>query len=126
MLRNAGFTIKIHDDIFSPNENDSVWLEKCSQKRWIVITPDTNIIKDQVSMRTIGANRGRVFFLSSNNSTSEVWANALIGAYTDIMKTIRNYDAPFIARISPTGIVWLVKELTSIGREKKRRKTTKK
>ena len=121
LLRDAGFSIKVHDEFFAPDEEDKIWLESCGLRKWVVITPDTKILKAPASMKAIGSNRARIFFLSSNNQKAELWAKALTAAYTKIMATIQNHEAPFIARISTRGDVWLVKELDKFGRDRKKR-----
>ena len=119
LLRAEGFAIEVHDDHFRPDAEDEVWLEACGTRKWIAITPDTHILKDHAKMRVIGTHNARVFFLSSNNATSEVWAQAIISSRKQIVNVLNNHTAPFVARIYPTGGVWKIQELTRMGREKK-------
>jgi hypothetical protein len=63
-----GFAVEVHDKHFRPDAEDEVWLEACGRNKWIAITPDTHILKDDAKMRVIGAYNVRVFFLSSNNA----------------------------------------------------------
>jgi hypothetical protein len=123
LLVPEGFTIKVHDDHFDDDAADDVWLSECGKKRWVVITPDTNILKDPQSMMAIGSTKGTVFFLSNNNMGPEEWARILIAARNHILTTIRNHPRPFVARVSPSGGVWQITELTKLGREKKKPKT---
>lgn len=99
-----------------------MWLEECGRKKLIVVTLDTNILKVPLSMRAIGKTKGRVFFLSSNTVPSEVWANAITSAWREINAVLAKHRGPFYARVSLSGLVWGVTELTSLGREKKKRK----
>jgi len=121
LLENAGFVVKVHDNHFRPDEADNVWLASCGQKGWIAITPDKRILKDPQSMSAIGANKGRVFFLPKNNKNPQVWAPILISCWEQIHRTLSTRKPPFIANISPNG-VWGIKELSSRGTEKKKRK----
>lgn len=125
LLRSKGFMLQVHDEHFQQDEADDVWLSKCGERCWVVITPDTHILRERVNMRAIGRSKGRVFFLSSNNLRAEIWAEALTAAWRDINSAIRNRDGPFIARISSTGQVWGIKELTKHGREKRKSKRPK-
>ena len=125
LLRDAGLIVKVHDDYFKQDEDDHVWLETCGDRNWVVITPDTHILKDPVSMRAIGTSKARVFFLSSNNFQSEIWANALISGWKEITTILRKHKGPFIARIPLSGKARGVKELTRLGREKKKLKAKK-
>ena len=76
-LRREGLIVRVHDEHFKPDEADEVWLAACGQRSWIAITPDKRILKDPVSMRAIGANKGRVFFLPQNNKNPQIWAPIL-------------------------------------------------
>jgi len=124
LLEQAGFTVRVHDRYFNQAEADDVWLAACAKRSWIAITPDKRILKDPVSMRAIGANKGRVFFLPKNNKNPQVWAPILISCWNQIWSTVSNYKAPFVANISPNG-VWGITELSSLGTEKKKPKRKK-
>jgi hypothetical protein len=124
LLERAGFIVRVHDKYFNQDEADDVWLATCGQRGWIAITPDKRILKDPVSMRAIGANKGRVFFLPKNNKNPQLWAPILISCWDQIQRTLSNRTAPFVANISPNG-VWGVTELSSRGTEKKKSKGQK-
>ena len=120
-LRREGLIVRVHDEHFKPDEADEVWLAACGQRSWIAITPDKRILKDPVSMRAIGANKGRVFFLPQNNKNPQIWAPILTSNWTQIKAVLAARMAPFVGKISPSG-VWDVRELNRHGREKKKRK----
>jgi hypothetical protein len=120
-LRKEGFTVKVHDERFKPDEADDVWLAACGQRSWVAITPDRRILKDPVSMRAIGENRGRVFFLPQNNKNPQMWAPMLIGNWTQIKFVLSSRTAPLVGKLSPNG-VWDVRELNRHGRDKKKSK----
>jgi len=120
-LRKEGFSVRVHDDHFKPDEADDVWLASCGRSSWIAITPDRRILKDPLSMKAIGGNRGRVLFLPQNNKNPQIWAPILISNWIQIKNVLATRTAPFIAKVSPNGI-WGVCELNRHGREKKKRK----
>jgi hypothetical protein len=122
LLRARNFIIEVHDEHFRRDEEDEVWLEACGKRKWIAITPDTNILRDERKMRVIGEHKVRIFFLSSNNPASEVWAQAIISARREIETVLRKHRGPCMARITRMGNVWDAKELTPLGREKKKKK----
>ena len=113
--------VRIHDDYFQRNEADEVWLTDCGRRNWVVFTPDKNIQKDPVSMRAIGENKGRVFFLSKNNKSPDTWASIIVSCWSDIARAVCARTAPFVANISPNG-VWNVREVNRYGREKKNKR----
>lgn len=124
LLEKEGFIVRVHDSYFKPDEADDVWLASCGQRGWVAITPDKRILKDASSMAAIGANNGRVLFLPRNNKNPQLWAPILVSNWTEIKRALTTRKAPFVANVSVNGI-WGVKELSSRGTEKKRRKARK-
>lgn len=120
VLRREGFLIRVHDEHFRPDEADDVWLAVCGQRSWIAITPDRRILKEPVSMRAIGENKGRVLFLPQNNKNPQMWAPILIGNWSQIKAVLATRRAPFVAKLSPNG-VWGIKELNRHGKEKRKK-----
>jgi PIN like domain len=120
-LEIAGFVVRVHDAYFKRDEADDVWLAECGQRRWVVITPDKRILRDPVSMRAIGANKCRVLFVPKNNKNPQIWAPILKSCWAELNKILKTRTPPFVANISPNGI-WGVRELSSRGTEKKKRK----
>lgn len=120
-LRKEGFDVRVHDEHFKPDEVDEVWLASCGQRSWIAITPDRRILKDPQSMKAIGQNSGRVFFLPQNNKNPTIWAPMLIENWSQISHVLATRKAPFVAKVSPNG-VWDVRELNRHGGLKKKPK----
>lgn len=123
-LRKEGITVRVHDEHFKPDELDEVWLAECGKRSWIAITPDKRILNDPLSMRAIGENKGRVFFLPQNNKNPQMWAPILVANWSKIKAVLSSRAAPFVGRISPNGI-WDVRELNRHGRDKKKKKNKK-
>jgi len=121
-LREEGFAVRVHDEHFKPDEADEVWLAACGRSGWVVFTPDRRILKDPQSMRAIGENGGRVFFLPQNNKNPRIWAPIMVENWPGIRRVLSNRKPPFVARVSPNG-VWGVVELNRYGREKKKPKS---
>ena len=113
--------VRVHDQHFKPDEADDVWLASCGQRSWVAITLDRRILKDPVSMKAIGENKGRVFFLPQKNKNPEMWARIIVGNWAHIKTVLSTRTPPFVAKLSPNG-VWGIKELNRYGREKKKSK----
>jgi len=120
-LTKEGLAVRVHDQHFKPDEADDVWLASCGQRSWVAITLDRRILKDPVSMKAIGENRGRVFFLSQKNKNPEMWARIVVENWARIKTVLSTWTPPFVAKLSPNGI-WGIKELNRHGREKKKPK----
>jgi hypothetical protein len=123
-LEKEGFAVRVHDEHFRPDEVDEVWLAECGRRSWVAITPDRRILKDPVSMKAIGANDGRVFFLPQNNKNPVMWAPMFIENWAQIKRVLSSRKAPFVGKLSPNGI-WGVRELNLYGRDKKKHKHTR-
>jgi len=120
-LGKEGLAVRVHDQHFKPDEADDVWLASCGQRSWVAITLDRRILKDPVSMKAIGENKGRVFFLPQKNKNPEMWARIIVGNWAHIKTVLSTRTPPFVAKLSPNG-VWGIKELNRYGREKKKSK----
>ena len=118
-LEEEGFAVRVHDEHFKPDEVDEVWLAECGRRSWVAITPDRRILKDPVSMKAIGGNNGRVFFLPQNNKNPLMWAPMLIENWAQIRRVLASRKAPFVGKLSPNGI-WGLRELNRHGRDKKK------
>lgn len=118
-LTKQGFLVRVHDKHFKPDAADDVWLAACGQRGWIAITPDRRILKDVVSMRAIGENKARVFFLPKNNKNPQMWAPILTENWARIKSLLESRQPPFVAMLSPNG-VWGIKELNRYGKEKRK------
>jgi hypothetical protein len=116
-LRKEGFSVRVHDDHFKPDETDDVWLASCGRSSWIAITPDRRILKDPQSMEAIGQNMRRVLFLPQNNRNPKMLAPILISNWVQIKNVLATRTAPFIAKVSPNG-VWGVIELIVVGKRR--------
>jgi hypothetical protein len=123
-LEKEGFAVRVHDKFFKPDEADETWLASCGQRSWVAVTPDKRILSDTRSMRAIGENKCRVFFLPQNNKNPTIWASIIVENWQEITKVLRSRTPPFVARLSPNG-VWGVRELNRFGRDKKKRIKTK-
>lgn len=111
-LREADFTVEIHDEKFSPTEDDPIWLLWCGNEELVVITPDVRIKNEPKSLEAILAGKTRVFLLSTNQITSERWAETLIGCRAKILRVLKKNPGPFISRITSDGRVWGTEQIT--------------
>lgn len=108
-LRRAGETVEIHDDHFAPNAKDADWLSMVGRRGWIVLTKDERIryrmIEQQAMMRASVA----AFILTAGGVTGAEMANIFIGALPKIRRFVMKYDRPFIASVTRSGAVVLIR-----------------
>lgn len=109
-LRHAGETVEIHDDHFAPNAKDADWLSVVGRRGWIVLTKDERIryrmIEQQAMMRASVA----AFILTAGGVTGAEMADIFIKALPKIRRFVMKYDRPFIASVTRSGAVVLIKK----------------
>ncbi len=108
-LRRAGATVEIHDDHFAPNAKDAEWLSGVGKRGWIVLTKDERIryrmIEQQAMMRASVA----AFILTAGGVTGAEMANIFISALPKIRRFVLKYERPFIASVTRSGAVVLIR-----------------
>ena len=101
-------TVLIHDDYFSPDEQDANWLKVAGQKGWIVLTKDSRIryrVLEKTALITSGV---AAFILTSADLKGKEMAEIFVKALPAIQKVIKKYPKPFIAKITRQGKVSLI------------------
>lgn len=102
-LRNAGACVEIHDDHFTPNEQDAVWLSKVAQKGWIILTKDQKIAYRTLEQVAIAQSNARVFIFSSGSTSGLATAEAFKKALTRMERFAQGNLSPFIAKVYNSG-----------------------
>jgi hypothetical protein len=90
---------------FAPGTEDSVWLPFVGQWGWILLTKDKRIRYNQLEKLAVRRYAVRQFYFSSGNYTGAEMAEILTAALPEMVKTVQNYQPPFIASISKSGHV---------------------
>lgn len=109
-LQEQGLTIALHDDHFPQNALDVEWLPEVGQRGWVVLTKDARISRNTIERLSVASHNIRMFALTSQNLTGEEMANAFVAAIDRIYKHLRQYDAPFIAKVYRDGRVKLYRD----------------
>ena len=109
-LRRAGETVQVHDDHFAPDAKDADWLSVVGTRGWVVLTKDERIryrmIEQQAMMRASVA----AFILTAGGVTGAEMANIFISALPKIRRFVRKYPRPFIASVTRSGTVVLIRK----------------
>jgi predicted nuclease of predicted toxin-antitoxin system len=98
-LREAGLTVEIHEDHFPPDAADVDWLPEVGQLGWVVLTKDANIARRTLEKIAVALSNVRLFTLTSQNLASADMIAILVKAIGPMQNFVRNYPAPFIAKI---------------------------
>ena len=70
-LKELGLNVEKHDDHFEQNTLDYVWLEKCGEMNWVVISSDKAIKKNFLEKQALIKSNLASFFFTSANLTSQ-------------------------------------------------------
>jgi predicted nuclease of predicted toxin-antitoxin system len=110
VLRKAGLNVAIHDDHFAPDAKDEEWLTGAGQKQWIVVTRDERIRYREAEKQAIRRAKVRAFVLAAQGDLrAEMLADSFLKALPKVRKAIEGEKPPFIAKISRSGDVTLLK-----------------
>ncbi len=107
-LRQAGVTLHIHDDHFSPDAKDEDWLTEAGQRGWIVLTKDHRIRYRHVERLALMRAGVAAFILTSGDLQGEEMAQIFVKALPRINRFLQKYTKPFIAKIAKDGSVSLL------------------
>jgi hypothetical protein len=103
-LREAGVSVVVHDDCYTPTERDPWIFYECGKKGLIVLTSDKLFMKSFPHMAAIALGRATVFAFSNNNYNSRVRSDAFIAASFSIEnKIVERRGQHFIATIGMHG-----------------------
>lgn len=107
-LRAAGALVEIHDDHFSADTPDDVWLSSVSMRGWVVLTKDKAIRYRKNERAAVEEASGRLLVLTAGNITGKEIAAAFVGALPRIRQLSAKQAPPFIATVSTSGTVSLL------------------
>ena len=107
-LRLAGAQVQIHDDHFPTTAADEDWLREVGQRGWVVLTKDRGIRYRAPALAAIRVSAVRMFVLTAGDLQGSEMAVIFANALRRITAVARREPAPFIAKITKTGVVSLL------------------
>jgi PIN like domain len=107
-LRLAGARVEIHDDHFPTTALDEEWLGVVGQRGWVVLTKDRGIRYRAPALTAIRASAIRMFVLTAGDLQGHEMAAIFARGLARIAGVARRERAPFIAKITKTGVVSLL------------------
>lgn len=108
-LKKLGVKVEFHNTYFDDDCPDTEWLPIVSQKRWIVLTKDTNIGRRKAEIQAVARSQARVFSLNCGNLKADEMVDIFCKAIEKIDKITMSNSAPFIAKISKYATISLWK-----------------
>jgi predicted nuclease of predicted toxin-antitoxin system len=103
MLRSAGEQAIAHDDRFEQDTPDEKWLVEAGKNRWVVLTKDKNVRRNELERLAIVQARVACFMLGRGDATAQTMGDTFVEALPKIRKTLRRFRVPLAASLSIGG-----------------------
>ncbi len=98
-LRDAGFEVVSHDDVFAADTDDEIWLTEAGARGWIVLMKDDRIRYRPRERAALEAARVQAFALTVANMTGEQQAY-LLGTHAGRMERFcAEHPGPFVVGV---------------------------
>lgn len=101
-LRELGLAVELHDDHFSQEERDEIWIPQVSRQGWVILTLDERIRFNKVEKELLLAYRARVILLPNPNQRTPGWllqvAEEFVRAQAQVERFLNKTPSPFVAR----------------------------
>ena len=107
-LRESGLIVEVHKEHFDSDCEDSVWIAEVGRRGWIMLTKDKSFRTRRIEIAALMRANTATFVLTNSNATGRQHAAVFIRALPRIMKLVRDFTRPFLARITPAGSVNIV------------------
>jgi uncharacterized protein with PIN domain len=98
-LRDAGFDVVIHDDVFAADTDDEIWLAEAGAQGWIVLMKDDRIRYRPRERAALEAARVQAFALTSASMTGEQQAHLLSAHAARMERFSAEHPGPFIVGV---------------------------
>lgn len=104
-LREAGFKVEAHEDHFSAKEEtDADWIAEVSRRRWIILTGDKAISRDELEIDALMHGGGRGYCKPPKMLQIE-FAELIVRSRAKVLRHIKQQRkkkaGPYLARIKP-------------------------
>ena len=95
-LRDAGFAIVTHDEMFSHDTTDEEWLAEAGARGWVVLMKDDRIRYNPRERAALEAASVRAFVLTAGNITGEDQAWLLVARAEGITRFSERHPGPYV------------------------------
>jgi hypothetical protein len=102
-LQRAGHAVERHDEHFSQDADDTLWIATCGQRQWVILTKDGRISTNRLEREALLSSGTAAFILGRADLTGEQMADSLLLAMPRVHRALRRFDVPSIGSISKGG-----------------------
>lgn len=107
-LREAACDVEIHDRHFAQDAKDTEWLAEVGRRGWVVLTKDHHIRTRQGELIALLSAGVAAFVLTAGDLSGPEMSQAFVKALPKMRRMLMGQSRPFIARVSPGGVVTLI------------------
>ncbi|HND33241.1 MAG TPA: hypothetical protein PLA94_24755 [Myxococcota bacterium] len=108
VLRDAGWTVEVHQDHFRQDIPDQEWIPVVAERQWVVLTQDKNIRHRPLEREAVRSSGLRLFAFTQNNLPSSETSAILLRALPQVALIAEGQQPPFIGQIQRTGAVRII------------------
>jgi hypothetical protein len=109
-LREAGAWVELHDDHFSQDAQDQVWLAEVGNRGWVVLTKDKRLRYRAVEKNAMMSAGVRAFVLTARGDLSGAEIGQIfVKALPTIKRSCATDSGPFVAHVNRDGSVSIMK-----------------
>jgi uncharacterized protein with PIN domain len=87
-LRGLGVPVEIHDDHFARDADDTLWLNACGTRAWIVLTKDERIRRDPAEVAAVVASGVDAIFIGRQDINADEMLADLARALGGILRRL--------------------------------------
>ena len=100
MLRDNGIDVAVHDDMFSPDTPDEVWIVEVADSGLVAVTRDLRIARNAIQLHAVHASGLRLVSLTGGSISTEMLALNFLNAVPSIERFLAKHQGPLIARLA--------------------------
>lgn len=116
LLTEAGINVVLHDEHFTRNTPDHVWLKKIGTLGWAMVTGDIAVEKSYLFLSALKHSHSHVFILCElNHALKEERARCIIEAYPEIITLCHAHSGPRLWKTNKSGKILPVNFKHSLG-----------
>ena len=104
-LRGEGVRVQIHDNHFSHDTPDDVWLPSVGKRGWVILTQDEHILRRLPELVALLQANTFAFVLKAKDLTGKQIGESLVKAVPKMTRLIDSREPPLVGRITKSGIV---------------------
>ena len=103
VLRAHGLSVHVHDEVFSQDTPDEVWITQVAASGLVAVTRDKRIGRTPTELRAVFASGLQLITLVGGDVPADKLARNFVNSHPTIAKFIAKHQAPCIARLSRPG-----------------------